>query len=442
MVGRDRYKVNQWYDVPEKNRRGNNSGQQKVRTRGAITKVFVSNIPERCSSADLVGVLKGFGEIAGSYIARKYDRLGKRFGFVSFMNVKDLLSLEQDLRDVWIGSYKLFIVLARFVDGEKVSWKEEKQWQPVKGKEVQIDKFVENMEPQKKSDHIGTSGGGARSFKDALINKEVEHVVTEVYVDEKVIAFQEWFDRSLIGRVKDFGSLTSLRKMISGLSDCSFTIKYVEGFRVVLVFDNSKEKDEFLEKKEGWSSCFDSLETWRGQVCKDIGSQFGAVAQSGSCDQEDGDFLYVLMGVLVKSPDRINKKINLIWKEDKFSIVVEKESSDCIPDCLVDLEEEINVVDSQEVPKAVGNVEGDRSVGEDENSMEGDDFSEGDQQSTVNKVLNDNESDIHGNIQGIFSNHLKEGTNVATAKFKRVKNSRKHRGSGISKSPVGLERPK
>ncbi|KAJ0801891.1 hypothetical protein HanPI659440_Chr03g0122651 [Helianthus annuus] len=202
------------------------------------------------------------------------------------------------------------------------------------------------MEPQKKSDHIGTSGGGARSLKDALINKDVEHVVTEVYVDEKVIAFQEWFDRSLIGRVKDFGSLTSLRKMISGLSDCSFTIKYVEGFRVVLVFDNSKEKDEFLEKKEGWSSCFDSLETWMGQVCeyekiawlklygiplrllinqvcKDIGSQFGAVVQSGSCDQEDGDLSYVLMGVLVKSPDRINQKINLIWKEDEFSIIVE-----------------------------------------------------------------------------------------------------------------------
>ncbi|KAJ0546868.1 putative RNA recognition motif domain, nucleotide-binding alpha-beta plait domain superfamily [Helianthus annuus] len=268
MVGRDRYKVNQWYDIPEKNRRGNSSGQQKVRMTGAITKVFVSNLQERCSSADLVGVLKGFGEIAGSYIARKYDRLGKRFGFVSFKNVKDPLSLEQDLRDVWIGSYKLFIVLARFVDGEKVYKKEEKQWQPVEGKEAQIDKIVENMEPQKKSDHIGTSGGGARSFKDTLINKEVEQVVAEVYVDEKVQAFQEWFDRSLIGRVKDFGSLTSLRKMMSAMTGCSFTIKYVGGFRVVMVFDNSRDKDEFLEKKEGWSSCFDSLETWRGQACE------------------------------------------------------------------------------------------------------------------------------------------------------------------------------
>ncbi|KAM0063413.1 hypothetical protein Hdeb2414_s0003g00090581 [Helianthus debilis subsp. tardiflorus] len=234
------------------------------------------------------------------------------------------------------------------------------------------------MEPQKKSDHIGTSGGGARSFKDTLLNKEIEHVVTEVYVDEKVLAFQEWFDRSLIGRVKDFGSLTSLRKMTSGLSDYSFTIKYFGGFWVVLVFDNSREKDEFLEKKGGWSSCFDSLETWRGQVCEcekiawlklygiplrlltnqvcnDIGSQFGVVVQSGSFDQVDGDLSFVLTGVLVKSPDRIHKKINLIWKEDKFSINVEEESRDWIPDCLVDLEEEINVVDSQEVPKADGN---------------------------------------------------------------------------------------
>ncbi|MFS7984644.1 hypothetical protein Hanom_Chr11g00988901 [Helianthus anomalus] len=290
------------------------------------------------------------------------------------MNVKDPLSLEQDLRDVWIGSYNLFIVLARFVDGEKVYRKEEKQWQPVKGKEVQLDKFVENMEPQKKSEHIGTSGGGARSFEDTLINKEVEHVVTEVYVDEK---------------------------MISGMSDYSFTIKYVGGFQVVLVFDNSKEKDEFLEKKEGWSSCFDSLEAWRGQVCEyekiawlkiygiplrlltnqvcnDIGSQFGVVVQSGSFDQEEGDLSC-----------------------DKFSIIVEEESSDWIPDCLVDLEEEINVVDSQEVPKADGNEEGDRSMVEDETIMGGDVLSEGGHQSTGNKVLNDN-----------------EGPNVATSKFK------------------------
>ncbi|MFS8001013.1 hypothetical protein Hanom_Chr13g01185271 [Helianthus anomalus] len=74
--------------------------------------------------------------------------------------------------------------------------------------------------------------------------------------------------------------------------------------------------------------------------------------------------------------------------------------------------------------------------------MGGDVFSEGGHQSTGNEALNDNESDIHGNIQGIFSNHLKEGSNVATSKFKRVKNSRKHRGSGKSKSPVGLERPR
>ncbi|MFS7943832.1 hypothetical protein Hanom_Chr06g00504831 [Helianthus anomalus] len=42
--------------------------------------------------------------------------------------------LENHLKDVWIGSYKLYVVLARFVDGADLKRKGAKTWQPVKNK--------------------------------------------------------------------------------------------------------------------------------------------------------------------------------------------------------------------------------------------------------------------------------------------------------------------
>ncbi|MFS7989888.1 putative RNA recognition motif domain, nucleotide-binding alpha-beta plait domain superfamily [Helianthus anomalus] len=78
MAGGQNFKVWQWYDVPAKKGRGNN-GHNRSNNRDSGTKFFVSNLPERCSSADLVQVLKRFGDIQGTYIARKYDRLGKRY---------------------------------------------------------------------------------------------------------------------------------------------------------------------------------------------------------------------------------------------------------------------------------------------------------------------------------------------------------------------------
>lgn len=142
MAARDRFKVNTWYDVPTRQgRRHNNNQQTTIQWDGV--KFFVSNPPAKCSSTDLKEVLQGYGEVLGIYIARKFDKLGKRFGFATFKVSRNRADLEESLNDVWIGSYKLFIVPARFVDGQKMPVDKgkridgvvhgEKMWKPVTG---------------------------------------------------------------------------------------------------------------------------------------------------------------------------------------------------------------------------------------------------------------------------------------------------------------------
>lgn len=150
MAAREKYKENTWYDAPARHgprgQRGEISKKQEIK----VSKFFVSNLPGGCSSKDLVDTLKGYGVILSTYIARKYDKFGKRFGFVSFANIVDPIALENDLKDVWIGSYKLFIALARFVDGDKMNWKGEQRWIPKKNENG--NPAVENMEIEKETE--------------------------------------------------------------------------------------------------------------------------------------------------------------------------------------------------------------------------------------------------------------------------------------------------
>ncbi|MFS8005365.1 putative RNA recognition motif domain, nucleotide-binding alpha-beta plait domain superfamily [Helianthus anomalus] len=59
-----------------------------------ISKFYVARLPEKCSSKDIEEVLGTYGAIDGVYVARKRDKHGFRFGFVSFKGVKDVVELK------------------------------------------------------------------------------------------------------------------------------------------------------------------------------------------------------------------------------------------------------------------------------------------------------------------------------------------------------------
>ncbi|MFS8004741.1 putative RNA recognition motif domain, nucleotide-binding alpha-beta plait domain superfamily [Helianthus anomalus] len=74
-------------------------GKDGVKT----VKFFVANIPEGCRPWDLASLLQDFGEISGTYIARKRNKEGLKFGFVSFKGVKDWKEQEKRLRGLKLG---------------------------------------------------------------------------------------------------------------------------------------------------------------------------------------------------------------------------------------------------------------------------------------------------------------------------------------------------
>ncbi|KAJ0796132.1 putative RNA recognition motif domain, nucleotide-binding alpha-beta plait domain superfamily [Helianthus annuus] len=331
--------------------------------RSKVQNSLFQTCPGGCSSADLVGALKGYGEILNTYISRKYDQLGKRFGFVTFKKVRDAAELGTRLKDVWIGSYKLFIVLARFVDGEKIPRKEEKQWKPVMNEgtnlhQVRVEHAIDNV-----GNVVVNQGVGNRSFLDTLLNKEVDSGMPVMNIDQNVIALSDWYEWGLVGRVKSFDILTALKRSLKDMTDVRINIKYVGGLNVFLLFQSSEDKNVFHGDIQLWKVLFDGLEVWNGQrveferlawlklhgiplslLCKqvmdDIAAKFGVVVQSAELPEGGNDLSYGYVGVLMKSVDRVNQKYMLNWRGNSFVVLVEEEVGEWSPDCLVDLDED------------------------------------------------------------------------------------------------------
>ncbi|KAJ0492067.1 putative RNA recognition motif domain, nucleotide-binding alpha-beta plait domain superfamily [Helianthus annuus] len=79
-----------------------------------LLKFFVSNLPDRCSSVVVGEFFSVFGNVARVYVARKRDKNGNNFGFVTFKGVKDVKELEGRMKGVKMGNFKLQVNLARF----------------------------------------------------------------------------------------------------------------------------------------------------------------------------------------------------------------------------------------------------------------------------------------------------------------------------------------
>jgi hypothetical protein len=81
------------------------------------TSFFFTNFPEETLAVDLWKLFARFGRVGEVFIPKKLNRWGERFGFVKYMEVKEVAELSRRLGDVWVGTYKLRVNLSRFAKG-------------------------------------------------------------------------------------------------------------------------------------------------------------------------------------------------------------------------------------------------------------------------------------------------------------------------------------
>ncbi|KAJ0502997.1 hypothetical protein HanRHA438_Chr11g0523181 [Helianthus annuus] len=276
--------------------------------------------------------------------------------------------MEGDMCDVWMGSYKLFIVLARFVDGEKVKGNVHEN--KGKGKDKVYGVQV-NHNAGRYSNGVAEAvvrndiGGGGRTFLDTVLNRHLEAKNADtIKINDNLEAYCGWHGISLMGKVADFKSLTSLRTLLRDKGWDKVLIKYVSGMTVMLVFKDAEECDRFLENADMWKDMFGYLDKWNGnnkvederitwlnvhgvplqlaidQVFNLIGGRYGVVVQPTCLSADDVNFSSAQIGVLSKSHARVSDRLDILWRGVSFHVWIDEDVGEWIPECIEEFDAE------------------------------------------------------------------------------------------------------
>nr|GFD18743.1 RNA-directed DNA polymerase, eukaryota, nucleotide-binding alpha-beta plait domain protein [Tanacetum cinerariifolium] len=68
----------------------------------------MTNFPDSTNSGDLWKVYSAYGTVIDVFIPNKKAKSDKRFAFVRFIKVSNLLRLVENLCTIWIGRHHLY----------------------------------------------------------------------------------------------------------------------------------------------------------------------------------------------------------------------------------------------------------------------------------------------------------------------------------------------
>ncbi|KAJ0938354.1 putative RNA-directed DNA polymerase [Helianthus annuus] len=320
-----------------------------------VVKFFVTNLPEGCTPWELRKGLEGFGVISGTYVAKKRDKLGNRFGFVSFIEVKDRAALEKVLSGVKLGDSKLKVNLARFAleNSGSVAQQEPRKYGP--GAPVQAEKGAafKSRDGRSFRDVLGGSSYPSDSSKGGVSVASGKLVI----VPDRLSAFNDLVGLAVVGRCVDLETLVDLDKLLRIAKVPFAKIQYLGGLSIIISFSDGDAMEGFLKARVIWGPWFFKLEGWKGQslplervawlnlhgiplhlldkeVLALIGEKYGKVLHIPTAFEDSRDLSVVSVGVLVGEAGRIGEMVSLAWKGRNFRLWVEEETEAWVPDCL------------------------------------------------------------------------------------------------------------
>ncbi|GJW59690.1 nucleotide-binding alpha-beta plait domain-containing protein [Tanacetum coccineum] len=325
------------------------------------TSIFVTNFPDQFYAKDLWKTCNQYGSVVDAFIPNRRSKAGKRFGFVSFVKVFDIDRLVNNLCTIWVDRYKLHANKARF------------QRPPQKNSSVQYPK----KEVDKPVTNVGKMDSGGQGYSNSYIYVvrrgtqavTVEEESTPVLVLDESCLNQNEFSTYLMGKVKEFSSLTNLKVVLANEGFDNIKLKYMGEYSVMIEFQSEELKDKFKANvsTRSWfshlqqaSSLFQNeervtwldiegvpLKFWTKETSNKIASKWGDLLHVD--DEDETCFHSKRICIKTKLVENIFESFNIFFKGKVFWVRA-KEVSGWIPDFV---EEEEDDTDSEdEIRKA------------------------------------------------------------------------------------------
>ncbi|GKU99398.1 hypothetical protein SLEP1_g12255 [Rubroshorea leprosula] len=84
------------------------------------TMFFFTNFPEDWKHESMWQTFRKYGRVLDIYSPFKKSRMGSRFGFVRFLDIRNECELEHQLEQIWVGEFKLWVNRPRFKGKESI----------------------------------------------------------------------------------------------------------------------------------------------------------------------------------------------------------------------------------------------------------------------------------------------------------------------------------
>ncbi|KAJ0674368.1 putative RNA recognition motif domain, nucleotide-binding alpha-beta plait domain superfamily [Helianthus annuus] len=301
---------------------------------GQITKLFISNLPDGSTPWELRKCLENYGEIVGTFVAKKRDKFGLRFGFASFKDVASCQELLNSLKGVKMGECRLKVNIARFAAENAGMFGSAPEKTVVR---------VCMRNPVK--------GGSGDKWGEKL------SVVQSVIIPDRSPAFSELSGLALVGTTVNLETLVDFDRLLSIAKVVVANVQFLGGMTLLISFHDKASAARFLESKSLWGPWFSRLDGWNGQslplervawlklcgiplhlfssdVMSLVGGLFGKVLHVPKGVEEDQDLSVCRVGVLVGEVDRINVGVAVKWRNRSYKIRVEEDLNDWVPDSL------------------------------------------------------------------------------------------------------------
>ncbi|KAF5759012.1 putative RNA recognition motif domain, nucleotide-binding alpha-beta plait domain superfamily [Helianthus annuus] len=238
------------WEVQNRKKRGNGS---YAGINSGVTNFFVTNIPNGCRPWDLANAFRGFGDLSGAFIAKKKDKEGRIFGFISFRGVRDLDEFKRSVSNVKLEGNKLLVNVALFA-------KENANVKPVVANGGGAKSMGSGSGRTQEGAHQVRGSQAVKngaSFLDILTNRSRVSSDDDVLVVDPAISSLSGFSgRAVVGRSLGLLELRSIKSSLALAGYVGASVQYLGGLSVFVSFENEDLSSKFVQEKDTWSQWF------------------------------------------------------------------------------------------------------------------------------------------------------------------------------------------
>ncbi|GMI92965.1 hypothetical protein HRI_002965800 [Hibiscus trionum] len=229
---------------------------------GGVVTLFVSNLPTKLHWSGLRQTFGRHGDLVDSFIAKKRDKAGKRFGFVRFATWKDAYRAMERLNGFKLYGYRLTVSVARF-NGRTSYWRRTRTNKEKLGEKERDQRDSTNHRTVNQQGGVDAGLQKSESSKGKEENNTRETtncICVQGHVDEEAI---QKLSKSVIGTTTTVCSIETVKGRLDkwGLGDLQ--VKRIGGQNFLIEF-HDVELFQLMETQK-WSlleEVFSEVERW------------------------------------------------------------------------------------------------------------------------------------------------------------------------------------